>query len=61
MLNLIELPVLAFLFVLLTSASGSLIWLVRLEGRIKVVEQRQDDFCKWLERIEEKLDRALMA
>jgi hypothetical protein len=34
------------------------VWLVQLEGRIKVHESRHEDIIGRLERIEGKLDRA---
>lgn len=38
---------------------AGLVWAGRTNARLSVVESKQDSFDEWLERVEQKLDRAV--
>ena len=40
-----------------TPVVAGIIWAVRLEGRINVIDKAQTTLGEWLERVENKIDR----
>lgn len=53
-------PAVSVLMLMLTTLGGAFAWLFNLSGRLRSMEDRQIYLIAWLERIEKKLDNALV-